>query len=88
MWSSERAEYSCSVGQVLEVTVTLLNALSIGLGPLSLQVSAYQDLQNGTSQRRLDTRLLTIGSDSALLDKVRVPDIFVAVRARGVSSAE
>ena len=68
--------------------MTLLNALSIGLGPLSLQVSAYQDLQNGTSQRRLDTRLLTIGSDSALLDKVRVPDIFVAVRARGVSSGE
>lgn len=70
-WSGEQSgEFSCVVGQVLDVSVTLFNALSTCLGPLCLEVSTYQDLQNGTSQKRLDTRLLTIGSGSVFLLKV------------------
>ena len=56
--------------QACHVGVDLLNALDVPLGPLSLVVSAYQDLHNGTCQRRLDTRLLTVGSDSAVLAQV------------------
>ena len=70
LWTAERADFACTAGQVLDVDVTLSNALTIGLGPLNLHVSAYQDLQNGISQRRLETRLLTIGSGCALLDQV------------------
>jgi hypothetical protein len=70
IWSAERTEFICVVGDVLNVTVGLFNALSKFLGPLNLQISVYQDLQNGTFHRRLDTRLLTIGSDHAVLEKV------------------
>lgn len=69
-WTAERAEFVCSVGDVLDVTVGLFNALSKFLGPLNLQIAVYQDLQNGTFHRRLDTRLLTIGSDRAIVGKV------------------
>lgn len=69
-WSAERAEFVCSVGDVLDVTVNLFNALSKFLGPLNLQIAVYQDLQNGTFHRRLDTRLLTIGSDRAVVGKM------------------
>ncbi|XP_046452687.1 protein brunelleschi-like isoform X2 [Daphnia pulex] len=70
IWSAERTEFICVVGDVLNVTVGLFNALSKFLGPLNLQISVYQDLQNGTFHRRLDTRLLTIGSDHAVLEKM------------------
>lgn len=69
-WSAERAEFLCPVGDILDVTVNLFNALCTSLGPLSLQLSVYQDLQNGASHRRLDTRLLIIGSDRVVLNKV------------------
>lgn len=69
-WSAERAEFVCPVGDMLDITVDLFNALCTSLGPLSLHVSVYQDLQNGASHRRLDTRLLTIGSDRIILNKV------------------
>lgn len=70
IWSAERAEFLCVVGDVLNVTVGLFNALCKFLGPLNLQISVYQDLQNGTFHRRLDTRVLTIGSNRAVLEKV------------------
>lgn len=70
IWSAEKAELACSVGEILDVTVNLLNALSTFLGPLNLHILVYQDLQNGTSNRRLDTRQLTIGSDRVFLKKV------------------
>lgn len=69
-WSAERAELICPVGDILDVTVNLFNALCTSLGPLSLHLSVYQDLQNGASHRRLDTRLLVIGSDRVVLNKV------------------
>ena len=70
IWSAERAEFLCAVGDMMDVTVNLFNALGTFLGPLNLQITVYQDLQNGTSHRRLDTRVLTIGSDRAFLEKV------------------
>lgn len=69
-WSTERTEFYFPVGNVLDVTVNLTNALSTSLGPLCLQLSVYQDLQNGSQYRRLDTRLLIIGSDRVVLNKV------------------
>lgn len=42
IWSAERGEFSCSVGDVLEVAVNLVNALETSLGPLTLQLSVYQ----------------------------------------------
>nr|CAG4637449.1 EOG090X0GP9 [Ceriodaphnia reticulata]SVE73271.1 EOG090X0GP9 [Ceriodaphnia reticulata] len=56
---------------MMDVTVNLFNALGTFLGPLNLQISVYQDLQNGTNHRRLDTRVLTIGSDRAVLEKMQ-----------------
>ena len=69
-WSPERAEFTWKSGQVLHVAVTLFNALTTSLGPLNLHVSVYQDMQNGTSNRRLDTRVLAVGSDCVVLEKV------------------
>ena len=41
-WSSERADFTCAVGDVVDVGVNLVNALDKSLGPLTLQISVYQ----------------------------------------------
>ena len=46
-WPVERAEISCVLGDTLNVGVTLFNALQLDMGPLNLQVSVFQDMQNG-----------------------------------------
>lgn len=42
LWSAERADFGCSAGDVVNVNVTLFNALSTPLGPLSLDIAVYQ----------------------------------------------
>lgn len=44
LWSPERAEFGCTVGDVVDIQVVLVNALSISLGPLSLQIVLYQGM--------------------------------------------
>jgi len=70
IWSAERAEFTWTMGDVLDVDVSLSNALTTWLGPLNLHISVYQDLQNGTYNRRLDTRILPVGCDRVIFDKV------------------
>jgi len=71
-WPAERAEISCVLGDTLNVGVTLFNALQLDMGPLNLQVSVFQDMQNGTFNRRLDARVLSVGSDNITIDKVNL----------------
>ena len=59
-WPAERAEFICVLGDTLSVAVTLYNALELDLGPLKLQVSVYQDMQNGTFNRRLGKIIIKI----------------------------
>lgn len=58
---------SCEAGDLLQIFIKVCNILESPLRQLNLSIRFYQDYQNGTCNYKLDSRLATAGSTSAML---------------------
>ncbi|CAG0883588.1 unnamed protein product [Darwinula stevensoni] len=67
---TEGDEVGCGPGEILEMSVTLVNLCPMPLPRLLLRIQVFQDLENGNHNYNLERRIAIIGSDRTLLSAI------------------
>lgn len=72
IWMPEKSSFSCVLGDSVDISISVHNALSTSLGPVKLKLSVHQEMVCGSNQRKSDARLVIVGSDCSLIPQVKV----------------